>query len=96
MSEDRSAGEELLRTGVIVPVRIVEEAVMPGADESAPNCTSVQRAGCDPSLPRDQLADEELPAAWLSTPAGRPDVSPTQLPGTAPLCALTEGAARAL
>jgi hypothetical protein len=33
MSEDRSAGEGLLRTGVIVPVRIVEESVMPGADE---------------------------------------------------------------
>ncbi|MGH8703614.1 MAG: hypothetical protein ACREVR_20875 [Burkholderiales bacterium] len=33
MSDDRSAGEALLRTGVIVPVRIVEESVMPGADE---------------------------------------------------------------
>jgi len=33
MSEERSAGEGLLRTGVIVPVRIVEESVMPGADE---------------------------------------------------------------
>jgi hypothetical protein len=33
MSEDRSAGEALLRTGVIMPVRIVEESVMPGADE---------------------------------------------------------------
>jgi hypothetical protein len=33
MSEDRGAGEALLRTGVIVPVRIVEEAVMAGADE---------------------------------------------------------------
>jgi hypothetical protein len=33
MSEDRHAGEALLRTGVIVPVRILEESVMPGADE---------------------------------------------------------------
>lgn len=33
MSEDRGAGEALLRTGVIVPVRILEESVMPGADE---------------------------------------------------------------
>ena len=33
MSDERSAGEALLRTGVIVPVRIVEESVIPGADE---------------------------------------------------------------
>jgi len=33
MSEDRSAGEALLRTGVLVPVRILEESVTPGADE---------------------------------------------------------------
>jgi len=33
MSDDRSAGEALLRTGVLVPVRILEESVMPGADE---------------------------------------------------------------
>jgi hypothetical protein len=33
MSEDRGAGEALLRTEVIVPVRIVEESVMAGADE---------------------------------------------------------------
>ena len=33
MSEDHGAGEALLRTGVIVPVRILEESVMPGADE---------------------------------------------------------------
>lgn len=33
MTEDRSAGEALLRTGVIVPIRILEESVMPGADE---------------------------------------------------------------
>jgi hypothetical protein len=33
MSEDRSAGEALLRTGVIVPVRIMEESVTPGEDE---------------------------------------------------------------
>ncbi len=33
MNEDRHAGEALLRTGVIVPVRILEESVMPGADE---------------------------------------------------------------
>lgn len=33
MSEDRSAGEALLRAGVIVPLRILEESVMPGADE---------------------------------------------------------------
>jgi hypothetical protein len=33
MREDRGAGEALLRTGVIVPVRILEESVMAGADE---------------------------------------------------------------
>jgi len=33
MNDDRSAGEALLQTGVIVPVRIVEESVMPGADQ---------------------------------------------------------------
>ena len=33
MSEERDAGEALLRTGGIVPVRILEELVMPGADE---------------------------------------------------------------
>jgi hypothetical protein len=30
----RGAGEVLLRTGVLVPVRIVEELVVPGADDS--------------------------------------------------------------
>jgi hypothetical protein len=33
MSAEHSAGEELLRTGVIVPVRILEESVTPGLDE---------------------------------------------------------------
>lgn len=33
MSDDRSAGEALLRTGAVVPVRILEESVVPGADE---------------------------------------------------------------
>lgn len=33
MSEEHGAGEALLRTGLIVPVRVVDEAVMPGADE---------------------------------------------------------------
>lgn len=33
MSADHGAGEALLRTGVIVPVRIVDEAVVSGADE---------------------------------------------------------------
>jgi hypothetical protein len=33
MNEDKDAGAALLRTGVIVPVRIVEEQVIPGADE---------------------------------------------------------------
>jgi hypothetical protein len=34
MSQDRGAGEALLRTGVIVPVRILEESVMSGANEA--------------------------------------------------------------
>jgi len=33
MSEEHGAVEALLRTGVIVPVRIVDEAVVSGADE---------------------------------------------------------------
>jgi hypothetical protein len=33
MNEDYDAGEALLRTGTIVPVRIVEESVIPGTDE---------------------------------------------------------------
>lgn len=33
MSEDRGAGEALLQTGVTVPVRIVDEAVIAGSDE---------------------------------------------------------------
>ena len=33
MNEEHGAGEALLWTGVIVPVRIVDEAVRPGADE---------------------------------------------------------------
>ena len=34
MSEEQGAGQALLRTGVIVPVRIMDEAVMSGADEA--------------------------------------------------------------
>ena len=33
MSEEHAAGEALLRTGVIVPVWIVDEAIVSGADE---------------------------------------------------------------
>jgi hypothetical protein len=33
MNHDNAAGEALLRTGVVVPVRIVEEVVTPGPDE---------------------------------------------------------------
>jgi hypothetical protein len=33
MSEEDGAGEALLRTGVLVPVRIVDEAVLSGSDE---------------------------------------------------------------
>ena len=34
MNHDQSAGEALLRTGVTVPVRIVEESVIAGTDEA--------------------------------------------------------------
>ena len=34
MSDEREAGEALLRTGVAVPVTLVEEAVMPAPDEA--------------------------------------------------------------
>ena len=34
MSEDRGAAEALLRTGLVVPVRIVEESVIAGTDGS--------------------------------------------------------------
>ncbi|MEO8304323.1 MAG: hypothetical protein ABI724_09390 [Betaproteobacteria bacterium] len=33
MSEEHGAAEALLRTGAIVPVRVVDEAVISGADE---------------------------------------------------------------
>ena len=33
MSHDHAAAEALLRTGVLVPVRVVEEMVTPGSDE---------------------------------------------------------------
>ena len=33
MSEEHGAGEALLRTGVLVPVRIVDETVLSGSDE---------------------------------------------------------------
>ena len=33
MSDDRSAAEALLRTGAVVPVRILEESVVPGPDD---------------------------------------------------------------
>jgi hypothetical protein len=33
MNHDHAAAEALLRTGVLVPVRVVEETVTPGPDE---------------------------------------------------------------
>ena len=33
MNHDHAAAEALLRTGVLVPVRVVEETVTPGRDE---------------------------------------------------------------
>jgi len=33
MNHDHAAAEALLRTGVLVPVRVVEEVVTPGPDE---------------------------------------------------------------
>ena len=56
MNPDREAAEALMRTGILVPVRLVEESVTPGPDE-AEFALRLDLSFDDDETPEDERAD---------------------------------------
>jgi hypothetical protein len=74
MSDERDAGWALLRIGVAVPVRLMEESVMPGAEEGEFALQRFTFEACDPAkrcLPAPNRL-ERARALWDAPRSRRP------------------------